>query len=223
MRLIFVDESYQNGVFGVCMVSINVSKYYELKESYLECLNLYRWNHEEDIEFKASDIYSKSKGDVSVDINSRVRIVNWLMEGSKSIKSSKMELLFSSKKIAHKDCWNFYYEIVPKMLEKTLSGKHKKGRGRHKNICSIFLDKLGSERKNAMFEKKMAEIIKTRRFIFFENIFYVDSSVYTLGIVYADLIVHLKLKQELNLESDTRKKKNIEFFLKKLPIIKRIN
>ena len=226
MRLIFVDESYQKNNLGVCMVSIDAALYSKLKMTHIEILDAHNWRHKEDIEFKAAEIFSSTKGDKSVNIEERKEIAYLLMENTIAVKNARMDIFFARKKIEAKKRWEFYYEIVPLMLSESLKRKARR-KEHHKNLCQIFLDGFEGKREDKerkkKFRREIASIVKKRKFTFFEDIFYVKSTIYCVGIIYADLIAYFKMQYDEGDWDDERKKEAVESFIEKLPEINIVN
>ena len=81
MKLIFIDEIEQPhkkpGFFGVATLVVNSHFYQIFKMAFDEALERAKWNRDE--EFKGRYIFSSSKGDTRVPVESRIELVRSLV------------------------------------------------------------------------------------------------------------------------------------------------
>ncbi len=229
MILIFIDESFcreqENGknppgYYSIAMVAINSDKYNDLKSEYLTILNKYEWPHSMDIEFKASQLFSNTKtSEDTINSSQKIEMVERFIDKTTSKHNRKIKIYFSYRKIDKENAGrDFYIENVPIMLKKALKdGKARGSRASVKNVCAVFADDFDTSNANKKkLRKDIASAIKSTKFSFFEDIFYTKSTVYTLGLMYADLAAYILFKNKGIIPIDDRKKQVINTLGNKL-------
>lgn len=207
MLFVFVDESFcsenkgkdPSGYYSIAMVVINSHKYNALKRDYLEILDSYKWPHSLDTEFKASDIFSSKKCPSNICVEQKIDMVEKFIDQMTSEKNRNMKIYFFYKKINNESLGiETYIENVPKLLKKAISGCKTSGKNADaKNGCAIFVDDFESaERDKQKLRKNIASTLQKAGLVFFEDIFRTKSTIYTLGIMYADLAAYILFKSK---------------------------
>src|SRR5499433_3495794 len=91
MKLIFIDEVEQphkaSGFFGIGAFVVDSSFYRALKETVHKAFKVARWDQEE--EFKGRYLFSSTKGDTNVDINSRIELVRTIVQATTANKNAR--------------------------------------------------------------------------------------------------------------------------------------
>ena len=216
MQLVFIDETSLNGTFCVSIVIISSAKYTKLKGEYLEILEKYKWDHRMDKnEFKGKVIFSKNNPKTSegVTVETRIKICNELLEYVVGKKNKRMDVTFFSHECEKDEEDKIYFDVVPRLLKKKLKKMPKKD---SKNCVAIFCDNFNRKRKDDLYQKmrqEIATVIRKKGLVFFEEIFFCDSTNYTVGITYADIIGYLVAKKEFGNVRHTKKSKALETLL----------
>ena len=205
MQLVFIDETEQKNTFAISVIVMNSSKYGSFKKKYLNILKKYKWDHKDDRnEFKGTAILGSTKTNSLSPLE------------KKEMCSELLHIIQSTNKIvrpyiAYHDIsknrtgvykQELYFKSIPLILEKALKKSSAKN---SKNVVCIFCDKFSIANKNKneyqKMRKEIASILKLKKLIFFEEIYFSKSTNYTIGISYADLIGYLLLKEK-NSEKD---------------------
>ena len=200
MKFIFIDETEQKNTFAISVIVMDSSKYGSFKKKYLNILKKYKWDHKDDRnEFKGTAILGSTKTNSLSPLE------------KKEMCSELLHIIQSTNKIvrpyiAYHDIsknktgvykQELYFKSIPIILEKALK---KLSAQNSKNVVCIFCDKfsIANKNKNAYqkMREKIAAILKLKNLIFFEEIFFSDSTNYTIGLSYADLVGYLLLKKK---------------------------
>jgi hypothetical protein len=97
MKLIFVDEIEQPhkkpGFFGVATLVVNSRFYQIFKTAFDEALEQAKWSRGE--EFKGRYIFSSSKGDKTVAVETRVELVRAIVAQTTARKNARVRFYFA--------------------------------------------------------------------------------------------------------------------------------
>jgi len=192
MELLFIDETgdvKQKDYFGLCAASINSAHYKKIKQGFQAILKKSKWDCS--IEFKGAYLFSASKGDPSIDIETRVDICSKIIELNTSDRNARMKFYYVSKRDVS-DTKKEYLNTLPLLLNKALP-KAKSGKG--KDICAINCD-YRSDLLNDEIMKAVYPVIEKKKYCLYENVAMPTSCFETVGLLYADIIGYLVARIE---------------------------
>ncbi|NPU99890.1 MAG: hypothetical protein HPY53_00760 [Brevinematales bacterium] len=193
MICIFLDEtsdSKYRDYFGISLVMINSFFYPFIKEEFQKILSSSGWDCS--IEFKGSYLFSRTKGDPSIDIEKRIRICSDIIALNISKKNSRFNCYYSSKR-GVTDQKNEYLKIVAHLLKKVLP---KASSAAGKNILSVVFDER-SDIKPIDLYHSIISIIHEKGYSLFEMMTMQKSGFETVGLLYADIIGYLNARIEV--------------------------
>ena len=209
MKFIFIDETEQKNTFAISVIVMDSSKYGSFKKKYLNILKKYKWDHKDDRnEFKGTAILGSTKANSLSPLE------------KKEMCSELLHIIQSTNKIvrpyiAYHDIsknrtgvykQELYFKSIPLILEKALKKSSAKN---SKNVVCIFCDKFSIANKNKneyqKMREKIAAILKSKNLIFFEEIFFSESTNYTMGLSYADLVGISFVEEERTTRAQTHK------------------
>ena len=203
MKLIFIDETGQGDKFAISIIVVDSTKYGRFKREYLNILKKYNWDHKNDKnEFKGSCILNPPET-CKLTLRQRIEMCYELL----CIVQSKNAIL--KPYVAYHDLsknnhqnkigiykQKLYFKSIPLILNKALKRYPVRD---SKNVICIFCDDFCVAKENKTeyqeMREKIAAILKSKDLTFFEEIFFYQSTNYTIGLSYADIIGYLLLKK----------------------------
>ncbi len=190
MELVFVDESGDTkfeGYFGLCVAAVNVAHYKGIKEGFQSILRESEWD--ETIEFKGSHLFSASKGDTNVTIESRIDIASNVLDLNKSSSNARMRFHY----VRHHNCEDpkdEYLACLPLLIEKALL-KPKKGKG--KDVVAVSCD-FRNDIKAREIQEAILPKVTGKGYTLLEEVTTPHSNFETVGILYADIVSYLSAR-----------------------------
>jgi hypothetical protein len=140
MKLIFLDETSdtdKKDYFGICCVLTDTYFYKGVKDSAQGILQKYGWNP--DIEFKGSTLFSASRGDTKISVETRIQIATELLSLNLANKHARMKFAYCDF-LTH-DFKTDYLRYVPTLTSGVIP---KATSGSEKDLLSIHYDKHSS-------------------------------------------------------------------------------
>lgn len=208
MKIIFIDECCEDikSCSGektrcnlyICAIVIVDRQYSKLKKQWVKILSDTHWQHKsgEEIEFKSSKILARNYGGVNKE--TRIKIAKTLIESSSATQNNNFQYYVMEIKNIEKGEWKKYYcRNVPNFIKKI-----KKNSTLSKNLVQINLDSFDRNRMKEAIEsmrRDFATNLSEKGFIFFEDINFINSTIYTLGIIYADLFAWLTKNKRIEI------------------------
>ncbi|MBO6558810.1 MAG: hypothetical protein JJ957_20210 [Pseudomonadales bacterium] len=188
MLFVFVDESGDSkfkDYLGICVVTINYTKYAKVKSEFQDILRNSNWD--ESIEFKGSCLFSASSGDRAVPIDERIDIAEKVVELTNSKANARINFHYLRTEAAPEDHSKEYLRLLPVLLDKAIP-KAPKGAG--KNIATIHLDQR-DDQDIVELREQVVPVFQEKNYVMFEEPQMHVSNFNTVGILYADIIGYL--------------------------------
>ena len=167
---------------------MNAINYVQVKKEFQLILIKAGWDPK--YEFKGSYLFSASKGDPNISVESRVGIAQKILDLNTANKNARMNFHYF-----HKDSSNHkkdYLAYVPSLLDKALTKANHKG---GKDLLTLHCD----HRNDISIEEirnVALPIIKKKGYTLFEEIQMPISCFHTVGILYADIVAYLRARVE---------------------------
>jgi len=189
MRLIFVDETGDQkfkDYLGVCIASIDGSKYPLLKRTSLEILGEIGWPTDQ--EFKGSFLFSASKGSQEVDVEKRVWAAEQLLDLNSSEKNSRMR--FAYGRMTSSDKSSDYVAALAGLLRlsKVLPRAPKGGKG--KDLLLVVCDDR-DDVDTAALHQAIKPVVEEKGWVILERVTQAVSAPESIGLMFADLVGYL--------------------------------
>ena len=209
MKFLFIDETEKFGQFGVSAVLIDHSKYPIIKKSIWNELSKYKWSFNE--EFKSTQIFSSSTGDINVTVAQRMELAKRIMKTNIGEKNNRLKAYFCYSKA--KRSQDLYCKLLEKIIKKLPKATNSKN---GKNLIAIFVDELDGGHSYRERACKSINKLSERDYLLVDYPSFVKSSNHTTGILLADhiaFVANWKIlsKQDKDREVSEIKKKKNEF------------
>ncbi len=189
MKFIFIDETEKFGFFGVSVILIDSTKYSSLAKNILNAINSQGWSS--DKEFKSVCIFSSSKGDTSVDIDTRKKIATKIIKTNVSKSNAKIKCFFAFRR--GRKTANDYKLLLEKIFSKVPRASNAR---QGKNLVTVFFDQLDLTDKQKIFSSTLK--LKERGYFITEHPVEIISSNLTPGVLLADHIAFISMWYKLN-------------------------
>lgn len=201
MKLIFLDETSDTNkkdYFGICCALTDTYFYKGIKENAQNILKKSGWDL--DIEFKGSTLFSASKGDTKISVESRIQIASDLLSLNLADKHARIQFAYCD--FQTKDFKTDYLRHLPTLLAKVIP---KATSGGGKDLLSVHYDQYDSI-SSSEIRRSIKEIINKKGYCLFEDAVSSSSGFETTGILFADLVAYLFGRVEVI-------KKDIDLFI----------
>jgi hypothetical protein len=185
MRFLFVDEtgdSKEKAYLGLCIASIDSTKYALLKKGALKILEKAGWPHE--IEFKGSYLFSKTSGCKDVPVDERVAAAEKILELNAK-KRSRIKFAYGQMQSANPN--DDYLEGLPGLIYRVLP---KAPQGAGKNLVLVACDDRSGIDADVL-NHAVKKAVQARGYVLLERPMQVKSSTDTVGIMFADIVGYL--------------------------------
>lgn len=194
MRLIFIDEfkptvNKFDGLmtYGITAIVLDSAYYTNFKTGFINEIRKLGWSM--DVELKGRDVYSKKKFE-NITPDQRIEFAEQLFmlsfsESGKNRRISVFIALDVFKKTAKEE--EIYLDLLCRLFKKIGRPKDKK---QDKNLVACFLDNNDSVAKK-ISESQLYRSLRDclhKDWLIFERPFFVSSSNYLPGIVFADFV-----------------------------------
>lgn len=137
MTLIFIDEVEQPhkapAFFGIGALIVTSTFYRGLKEDVGGAFQKAGWDQEE--EFKGRYLFSSSKGDTKVGVDTRIELVRTIVEGTTAAKNARAMFCLACNRQGRTEA--NYLALAGQALRKCPKPANKKG---DKNLEAVFYD-----------------------------------------------------------------------------------
>jgi len=188
MKLIFIDEIEQPqkkpGFFAVASLVVD-SRFYEiLKKAFDEALEQAKWSRDE--EFKGRYIFSSSKGDTTVAVETRIELVRGIVAQTTARKNARARFYFAYNEQG-KTAGN-YLGLVARAMSRCSRPESRKG---DKALAAVFFDQTNMV-KLVQVENAVRLPLSKRGYTLVETPVPLASSNETVGLIAADVLAFLK-------------------------------
>jgi hypothetical protein len=192
MKLMFVDEiigSMDDKLFGICLVVIDSSHYFQINNIFKKKLSDNQWPHEKEI--KGRFLFSRDPVcGVKKSPTEMVNLVEDIIEPLLTDKTSKCNIVFSynydgksSENYRHLLC--VAISKIPKCSKKN-SGK---------NLTSVFcdfIDEFSKPKSQSSISSDIAASLLDRGYILIDGcVAFLSSSNNSVGVCYADIFAYV--------------------------------
>lgn len=187
MKFIFIDETSNKknpNFYGVCGVCIDEKHYPGFVREVTKCFENAGWNTE--IEFKGSYLFSVSKGDPNVTVDTRIAMVDKIIALNIAEKNAKLKAVFAWNEA--RDIAENHLLLVKKVLCKLLPSIYKK---RRKKPCIVLADRNDKIPQQELW-KSVSETLAGRNYCLVEDVhIFKDWRPSHIGLCLCDLIGYL--------------------------------
>lgn len=198
-KLLFVDESGDNkfkDYLGVCVAVVDSTKYPLIKKRFHKTLLQHGWDP--DVEFKGSYLFSASKGDPNIDVQTRIKIAEELLGLNVSKSNARIRFRFETTRVRSGESEAAtYLSMLPRVLRKALPPQ---AGGAGKNLVSVFADERSDVRKQDL-RVAVQSAVHERGYELLEDVVTAQSNFHTVGVLFADLVAYLAARID-NISSD---------------------
>jgi len=205
MICIFVDETSDEkyrDYFGLCCTAIHHSFYSQVKRECQQILREGGWNF--DIEFKGAYLFSAKKGCIDVDIDKRIELAEKILDLTTAPRNARMNLSYFRKQST--DHKKDYLEYLPYLVLELLR-KYPYSRKQGKDLVSVTCD-FRSDISVKELRESILPVIEKKKYELFEDVVQVDSSCYSVGVLFSDIIGYLMARIE-NITNDVELFENL--------------
>lgn len=163
---------------------VDSSFYRALKETAHKAFRVAGWDQEE--EFKGRYLFSSTKGDTNVDVNTRIELVRTIVQATTANKNARAMfcLAFDHEGRTEEN----YLTLLGRALRKCPRPTNKKG---DKSLAAVFYDRTDIASPKAI-GKVVQEATAARRVTLIETPTPLTSSNATPGLIVADILAYLK-------------------------------
>lgn len=188
MKLIFIDETSNKkkkpDFYGVCGVCIDETHYPGFAREITKCFNDAGWNTE--IEFKGSYLFSSSKGDPDVPVDTRIDMVDKIIALNIAKKNAKLKAVFAWNEA--RDVAENHLLLVEQVLYKLLPSIANR---RREQPCVVLADRNEKISQQELW-KTVSDILTGRNYCIVEDVhIFSDWRPSHIGLCLCDLIGYL--------------------------------
>ncbi len=191
MKILLIDETRgrrRNQSMGVCVLQVDATKYAKLTTAYSSRLKKEDWN--EDMEFKGSTIFSSSKGDLKIDIPTRIAIVDDILAELNKGKNSPFVMT-----VRHNDngdsTENFTF-LLNEALLATIKRMPRANKRSGKHLVSVHLDHRDDVKSRFVeYSNLVRSHLERRGYSLIEEVNLVDSRFCHAGLAVCDIVGYI--------------------------------